>query len=44
MFFAELRIYLSLGSRSCKVAQGLFPVLQAVPQDQPAAKSQGLPN
>lgn len=42
--FAELRIYLSLGRRSYKVDQNLFPVLLRVPHDQPPARSEWLTN
>lgn len=42
--FAGLRIYLSLGRRSHKVDQNLFPILQWVPHEQPPARSQGLAN
>lgn len=42
--FAEFRIYQSLGRRSHKADQNLFPVLQGRPYDQTPAKTEYLTN
>lgn len=44
MFFAEFRIYQSLGRRNHKVDQNLFPVLQGMPYNLILAKTDYLAN